>query len=371
MEGMMKRWLYLLILVFLMMASVHAQTDTCPVEVATALNVASTSCQELGRNQVCYGHKKADVELHDSSVQFSEAGDIIPVDKLVSLRTYPLSDKTDDWGVALFRIQANLPDTLPGQNVTLVVFGEAEISQMPDAPADYSAPMQAFQIQTGIGDEACRHVPVGGVLVQTPRDQKVNLLVNGFELQVGSTAVLSSVVPTGLTVTTLDGDVGVTNQGVKRDVPAGFSLNVKPSAGIAPLEAPIPAPEVQVLLDSLLPDAVPQVGEPQGEITGLLNCASRGGVDAAAGSTLNLRGGWADNTLASVIRFAATTPPTLEYDGTSIPYTYRTGPSSTTAPGGGNFQMNWFWVVADVTAGTHHAVWHVGGETVDCEIRVS
>jgi hypothetical protein len=367
----MKRWLYPLILVFLTMGSVYAQTDTCPAEVENALKVASVSCEALGRNQVCYGHRRADVELHDSSVQFSEAGDIIPVDNLVSLRTYPLSSKTDDWGVALFRVQANLPDTLPGQNVTLVVFGEAEISQQPDAPADYSSPMQAFQVKTGIGDEACRHVPVGGVLVQTPRDQKVNLLVNGFELQVGSTTVFTAGDPTVLTVTTLEGDVGVTNQGVKRDVPAGFSLNVKPSAGIAPLEAPIPAPEVQVLLDSLLPDAVPQVGQPQGEITGLLNCASRGGVDAAAGSTLNLRGGWADNTLASVIRFAATTPPTLDYDGLEIPYSYRTGPSSTTVPGGRGFRMDWFWVVADVTAGTHHAIWHVGGDTVDCEIRVS
>lgn len=364
----MKRWLCPPIFVFLTMTSVYAQTDTCPAEVDTALSLAADVCEALGRNQVCYGHRLTDVELHDGSAPFREAGDIIALGDVMTLRTYPLSLETYDWGIAIFRVQANLPETLPGQNVTLVAFGEAEISPQPDTRTDYSGPMQVFQLRTGIGDITCRHVPVGGVLVQAPSDRAVNLLINGFELRVGSTALLTAVEPDELTVATLDGNVRVTADGVEQDVPAGFMLTVTQDA---PPETPMPAPEVQILLSDLLPEAVPQVGEPEGEITGLLSCASDGGVDVAAGSTLTLRGGWADYDLASVIDFAATTPPTVNYDGESIRYSYRTGPSPWTGQDGNGFRIDWFWIVADITPGTHHAVWHVGGETFDCEIRVS
>jgi hypothetical protein len=37
----------------------------------------------------------------------------------------PLSG--DIWGVALMRLQANIPETLPGQNVTFLLFGDVEI----------------------------------------------------------------------------------------------------------------------------------------------------------------------------------------------------------------------------------------------------
>src|SRR5690606_20836366 len=33
------------------------------------------------------------------------------------------------WGVALMQIQANLPDTLPGQNVTFLLFGDVTIEE--------------------------------------------------------------------------------------------------------------------------------------------------------------------------------------------------------------------------------------------------
>ena len=38
-----------------------------------------------------------------------------------------MNASTGAWGVALMRIQANLPDTLPGQNVTMLIFGDVQI----------------------------------------------------------------------------------------------------------------------------------------------------------------------------------------------------------------------------------------------------
>ena len=32
-----------------------------------------------------------------------------------------------EWGVSLMQLQANLPDTLPGQNVTVLLFGDVTL----------------------------------------------------------------------------------------------------------------------------------------------------------------------------------------------------------------------------------------------------
>ena len=362
----MRHGIISLLLLLVVVSSVQAQIDTCPAEVEAALNLVADGCSILGRNQVCYGHRLMDVQLRSGDASLSEVGDIADVSDLLLLRTAPLSLETGDWGVAVFRVQANLPDTLPGQNVTLLVFGDAEVQPQPEAPQGFSGPMQAFQLLTGIGDTACRDVPVGGVLVQSPHDQPVNLLINGFELRLGSTALLAAAQQDELTITTLEGNVQVTADGVTQDVPAGFTLTVTQDT---PPEQAEPAPEAAALPAKLLPDAVPQVGDPGGEITGLLRCANTGGIDIPAGSTLALRGGWADYDLASVIVFAASTPPTMGFDNSPVQISFRTGPGPWTGDDGEGFRIDWFWIVSGITPGTHHAVWYVDNAAFDCEIR--
>ncbi|MCB9450506.1 MAG: hypothetical protein H6672_03655 [Anaerolineaceae bacterium] len=363
----MRRLLITLVFILLAASAVQAQIDTCPAEVETALDLVAESCDALGRNQACYGHELMQVELRDGSAPFSTVGDITAAADLLSVHTAPLSLETGDWGIVIFRVQANLPDTLPGQNVTLLFFGDAEVRPQPDAPPDFNAPMQAFQLVTGVGDEACRDVPLGGLLVQNPHEQTVTLLINGFELHLGSTALFTAAHEDKLTITTLEGNVQVVINDTVQDVPAGFTLTVTQDT---PPEQPEAAPEVMALPAEALPEALPQTTEPGGEITGLLRCANTGGVDVPAGSTLALRGGWADYTLADVLRFAASNPTSMDYDGASVPLSYRTGPSPWTGSDGAEgFQVNWFWVVTNITPSTHHAVWYVDGGAFDCEIR--
>jgi hypothetical protein len=42
----------------------------------------------------------------------------------------------DEWGIALMKIQANLPDTIPGQNVSMLIFGDVLIENQADALPD-------------------------------------------------------------------------------------------------------------------------------------------------------------------------------------------------------------------------------------------
>jgi uncharacterized protein YraI len=128
------RWVRLLLLVVLslpMYASILAQgDDVCPTIVMTAVQNTEESCSGTGRNQVCYGHILAEAVLLDggTDLAFTQEGDIRDVADLRTIRTAPLDEANDHWGIAIMRIQANLPGTLPGQNVTIVLFGDAAVS---------------------------------------------------------------------------------------------------------------------------------------------------------------------------------------------------------------------------------------------------
>jgi hypothetical protein len=112
-----------------------AQGD-CPAVVQQALLSASQVCSGLARNQVCYGNNHVEAtdwqgaELPD----FAEPGSVSDLLNLAGLATFPFDTQDNTWGVALLAVQADLPDTLPGQNVTLVVFGDMDLQN--DVPPD-------------------------------------------------------------------------------------------------------------------------------------------------------------------------------------------------------------------------------------------
>lgn len=114
---------------------VTAQEDheeMCGVFVEEALSAIGPACAETGRNQLCYGNQLIDIDFRPdtSPVSFEIPGDIVGV---VDVQTFALSNldlENEIWGVALMRIQANLPDTLPGQNVQFVLFGDVELEPL-------------------------------------------------------------------------------------------------------------------------------------------------------------------------------------------------------------------------------------------------
>ncbi len=118
-----------------------AQGD-CPAVVEQALSSANQVCSGLSRNQVCYGNDHIEAtdwqgaELPD----FDQPGNVTDLLNLASLATFPFDTQNETWGVALMAVQADLPDTLPGQNVTLVVFGDVQVEN-DVAPGEVVAPV--------------------------------------------------------------------------------------------------------------------------------------------------------------------------------------------------------------------------------------
>lgn len=130
----------ILLAALILPAVIHAQEgddeNTCPALVEQAVALASDVCQRMGRNEACYGHTLVSAAgWEDITLDFAQPGDRANVLELAHIATAPLNAEDDSWGVAVLALQANLPGTLPGQNVTFVLFGDVEVENevVPDA----------------------------------------------------------------------------------------------------------------------------------------------------------------------------------------------------------------------------------------------
>lgn len=294
----------LFVLTAILVPIVSAQLD-CPSIVRDALAATDAACQSTGRNQACYGNISLNItpQADASALTFEQTGDIVDIAQIASLQLSSLDADSGVWGVALMNLQANLPDTLPGQNVRFLLFGDVDIEnagappapqlemtaagnanvraapgttasvltalqqgdtvtaiarledsswlqiQLPDdaeavgwvsasllntsgdietlnvfaedGAAGYG-PMQAFYFKTGSGDAPCEEAPDSGILIQTPQGAgTINLVVNGVNVQLGSTAYVQAQPGGEMTVNVLEGQAQLEAAGVTITVPAG------------------------------------------------------------------------------------------------------------------------------------------------------
>ncbi|MCB9452590.1 MAG: hypothetical protein H6672_14225 [Anaerolineaceae bacterium] len=212
-------------LVLLLSSTALAQQEACPAIVETALAATDELCSVTGRNQVCYGHFSLTAEAQPEIVDFSldAEGDIVDVAGLKTLQLRPMDEATGEWGVALMRLQANIPDTLPGQNVTFLLFGDVELTGVDaeDAPPG-ARPMQAFYLRTGVADSGCDEAPESGLLVQTPDGvDEIAFNINGVDVQMGSTVLFQGNEDEDMSVSVLEGAALISSGDGQQVIPAG------------------------------------------------------------------------------------------------------------------------------------------------------
>jgi hypothetical protein len=128
------KWMPTLLLLCLA-PSVLAQAD-CPAIVSAALEAVDSVCSDTQRNQLCYGNIILTATAREGvgDFLFEKSGDRVGVAEVESLQLSSLSLDDQAWGVALMKVQANLPNTLPGQNVTLLLFGNVSIGNLGEQP---------------------------------------------------------------------------------------------------------------------------------------------------------------------------------------------------------------------------------------------
>lgn len=221
----MQRILLVLCSLLLSVALVMAQAANCPDLVDEALDITAEYCDVLNRNEVCYGNVRLEATAvdEDTELNLDEPGDIESIVAIESLRLSPMQTP-DMWGVAMMAVQADIPDTLPGQNVIFVLFGDVTIAAKTD---ESLSSMQAFTIQTGITGRQCNQAPNDGVLIQSPEGiDKVRFQVNGVDVEFGSTIYLQSHTDEGLRVNALEGNISVTANGQTVPVPPGTRARI-------------------------------------------------------------------------------------------------------------------------------------------------
>jgi hypothetical protein len=106
-----------------------AADDSCPIFVKKALNDVGNNCASLSRNNACYGFNRLDATFSETMTDdfFSKPSDRSDLRFLKTVSTAALNTVSNEWGVAVLSVQANLPSTLPGQSVKFILFGDVKV----------------------------------------------------------------------------------------------------------------------------------------------------------------------------------------------------------------------------------------------------
>ena len=182
-------------------AIVHAQTMECPEAVETALASVSEICTPLNRNAACYGSKTVESVTFENPRPadfFTNPGDRSELFQLREIRPQPLNATDNSFGVALLNIQANVPNTLPGQAVIFMLTGDAKLTN--EVPQDSSdqAPFQSFYFLPRPGNRGCYEAEPT-LTIQTPGNITVNMMFNGVDTDF-SPGTLLTITPTTCTI---------------------------------------------------------------------------------------------------------------------------------------------------------------------------
>lgn len=115
--------------------------NQCGALIQAALESTDSLCSDTTRNQACYGHvlntavSRPDV----ADFSFEQQGDKVLLQDVETLEISPLALDEERWGVVLMQVQATLPDALPGQNVTFILFGDVQMSNAVGTPVEIEA----------------------------------------------------------------------------------------------------------------------------------------------------------------------------------------------------------------------------------------
>lgn len=297
--------IFVLILGWNTHSTVTAQTGECTPMAQSILESVKNVCSATGRDQICYGSVSIEAEPQSGAANFhfEQKGDIANVADLATLRLQALDPVDSQWGVALMKLQASLPDDAP-EDVTLLLFGNVQVANLGSglskvdmtvntssnvrnratadntqilgsiaagstvtangrmtnpagenwiriefktAPAGYGwvlgsslsgdtstlkvvdsstapafGPMEAFTFSSSDDNNECGDVSNSGLLIQTPAGVgEINFFINEVDIQVGSTAFLTTGETHKLNISTLEGGVSVKSFGVKQEIPPG------------------------------------------------------------------------------------------------------------------------------------------------------
>ncbi len=219
-------------------AVVAAGRAACQALIDRALSASGDHCNRVGSDQACYGNNTVSAHLVPGADQkFSVPGDIIGVNQIESISASVLNPALNEWGIAIFKVISNLPRSLPGETVTLVVFGNTTLEN--------SGSLETYYFYSGVGQIACDQIPFDGLMVTMPEGTGIHFVVNGAELTLMGNASLKAVKNGSMDVSLYSGSASIELDGQKVIFGAGESVSVPLGGpnGVDPVGPPsVPQP---------------------------------------------------------------------------------------------------------------------------------
>jgi hypothetical protein len=228
--------------------AIAAENASCQVLIEKAIQASGQYCDQIGPNKACYGNTtiKADL-VSQATERFSERGDVVDINQLQRLSAAPLNLINNEWGIAIFNVMANLPRSLPGQTVKIVVFGNTRL--------DKNSPnLESFYFSSELGKIVCKKVPFDGIMISMPGGAGISFTVNGTQMTLMGNASLKATQNGNMQVNIYDGAGVVEADGQRQYVGPGQSVSV-PLGGptgtdpTGPPSAPVPlsSEEMQII----------------------------------------------------------------------------------------------------------------------------
>lgn len=217
----------------------------CKTLIEKAILISDESCRRIGSNEICYGNYRLDSEISpEFGGSFSYVGDVISLNFLKSLFASPLDLDNNIWGVAIIKVPANMPGTLPGQNVSFVIHGDTSLTNT-------SGDMSVFYFTSGITGIKCDGVSYDGLMVEAMDGTGMVFTANGVDFLIQGSAELSAQPGEELVVNVIDGTALITANGESVSAEPGTAVSVPLTEDLSPdgpPSEPVPVSEEQELV---------------------------------------------------------------------------------------------------------------------------
>lgn len=201
---------------------------TCEDIIQKAIGLAEDVCSGLDSNQACYGNQNVFADfVPDYTGRFELVGDLVALDKLTKIVASPLQYEEQLWGIAFLKLQANLPGTLPGQNVTFLVFGDTVLESN-------SQNMSTFYFTTGLTGISCERVDYDGLFVSMPDGSGITFQSNGVDILLQGDAILQAKPAGEMNVAMLSGSSELSSNGQTVSVTAGSYSTIPMTENLQP-----------------------------------------------------------------------------------------------------------------------------------------
>jgi hypothetical protein len=201
--------------------AIAANQASCQALIDQAMQASGQYCDQIGPNRVCYGNNTVKADLvSNASQRFSERGDVIDITQLQRLSASPLNTYNNEWGIAVFKVLANLPRSLPGETVKMVVFGNTSLDKNGES-------LQSFYFSSELGQIVCEKVPFDGLMVSMPDGTGVKFIVNGAEVTLMGNASFKATKGDKMEVSLFSGLARIVSNGQEQYFGAGQKVDVK------------------------------------------------------------------------------------------------------------------------------------------------